>query len=130
MRVGKASSITRTASMTPEQRSWSRTIAGVKLLAACSALGLMQRMKEAREAWSSVSSELRSLTKRLPTEEKEAAFLAFSLAAWSSAKSSLSRTTGEAISLASHSDWRVSLFFSSQGTSWFFVDLEMISAVW
>ena len=30
MRVGKASSITRTASMTPEQRSWSSTIEEVK----------------------------------------------------------------------------------------------------
>ena len=41
--------MTRTASMTPEQRSWSSTIAGVNFLPACSALGLMQRMNDAFE---------------------------------------------------------------------------------
>jgi hypothetical protein len=43
---------------------------------ACSRLGLIQRMNDAREACRSVRSELRSLTKRLPTEEKDAVFFA------------------------------------------------------
>jgi len=45
MRVAKACCMTFTASTTPEQRSWSRTIADEKMAGFCCLFGLMHRIK-------------------------------------------------------------------------------------
>ena len=89
----------------------------------------MQRMKEHLADCSSCSSELRSLTKRLPTDEKEAAFgLLVGLVLLHGM--SQSNWCLPPVSLASHSDCSVSLFFSSQLTSSDLVSLPMMAAEW
>eukprot|EP00962_Isochrysis_galbana_P039827 scaffold14350_cov98-Isochrysis_galbana.AAC.7 len=109
--------MTRTASTTPAHRSWSSTSGASKARGCDAADGLTHRTKCALDALSSASSELRSLTKRLPTEEKDAALrLALAAASMPGRKSDWSSGTSEAASWASQSSCRVSLFLSRKET--------------
>ena len=126
MRVGKASCMTRTASMTPEHRSWSRTIDCVKTRGFFSALGLMQRTNDDLAACSSPRRELRSLTKRFETDENAAFLVAFCADSYSSVNISLSIGSDEFTMTSSQPGSRVSLFFSSHETSAALVSFSIV----
>ena len=130
IRVGYASCITRTASITPAQRSWSRTIGAENNLGFSSMFGLMQRMKQAFVDCSSASRAFRSVTNCFATERNAPPFLSFCDFVYSSSNMVFMRGTLELFSDSSHSLCSVSLFLSSQGTSCWLVAFAIISEVW